>query len=126
MSGKYTAARQAAGEARLSWVGDRVVAQLVSAEYIFNAGNKSAADIKGAVGAAVEITGKTLEGGWAKCSALTFPKVKGAEVLGMVVRLDSGGETTPIVYLDGIESFPMRPNGSDIVVAVPAQGLFRF
>lgn len=125
MSGKYGAGRQRFGEGRLDWRSQPLVAQLVSAAYIFNPAHKTGADITGAVGKPVELTGKTIENGWAKCASIAFRDVKGEEVDAIVIRCDGPGEQTLVVYLDAIDRFPMKPNGGDILVAVPPQGLFR-
>lgn len=125
MSGKYAAGRQRFGEARCDWPKDNIVAQLVSAEYIFNPLHKTGADLTGAVGKPVALTGKSIENGWAKCNNLVFAQVTGPDVVAIVLRCEGRAEATLIAYLDGIDNFPMKPNGGDILVAVPADGLFR-
>lgn len=125
MSGKYTAGRQRFGEARLDWRTQNMVAQLVSVGYIFNPAHKTGADIKAAVGKPEPLTGTLIENGWAKCNTMTFRQVRGEEVGGVVIRCDGPSEHTLICFIDGLENFPMKPNGGDIIVTVPPQGLFR-
>lgn len=127
MSGKYDLARELFGDGLLSWTKDRIVAQLVSAEYVYLAKHRDARDLRGLVGAAVVLNGKSIAGGWAKADTLLFRQVSGPEVVALVIRRDAAEEKRKslIVYLDDIERFPMTPNGGDIEVEIPAAGLFR-
>ena len=139
MSGKFNAARAAFGEGTLSWTRDRIVAQLVSAAYKFNEQHAVAASLTGKVGAAVELTGKSVTGkGWLRAANLAFPRVKGETVVAIALHrapaAGSAQQATLIVFLDDIHAdpkdpssmaFPMVPNGGDILVSVPEQGIFR-
>lgn len=128
MSGKYDAARDAFGDGKLSWTRDRIVAQLVSADYAFNPRHTDRRDLKGLLGTPVVLTGRAMERGWAKALDIVFKQVSGgADAAAVVIRRDGAEEksTTLIVHLDQVEGFPMKTNGGDIIARVPAQGLFR-
>ncbi len=129
-NGKYDAARDAFGAGALSWTGDKIVAQLVSREYVFDARHKDVRSIKGALGAALVLTEKSIAAGWVKCATLLFPQVTGdgkQDAVAIVFRRESSeaSRATLIEYHDDIEHFPMKPNGGDIEVATPAPGWFR-
>lgn len=125
MSHKYAAARQAFGEGALSWSNDKIVAQLVSAEYVCNpVAHRDAKSIKGAIGAPVELTGKSIKDGWAKAGSITFKAVSGPDAYAIVLHR-AGEEKTLIAYLDQIDRFPMKLNGGDVIIATPETGFFR-
>ena len=129
MSGKYNAAREAFGEGSLSWTRDRIVAQLVSAEYVFAESHTAARDLKGKVGEPVVLEGKSIKSGRARAAKLVFRQVTGSPVVAIVLhRAPLAGSSqagTLIAYLNGVDKFPMVPNGGHIEVDVPEQGFFR-
>jgi hypothetical protein len=127
VSGKYDFAREAFGKGELSWTADDIVAQLVSAQYLFSAAHRDSRDLRGLVGAALELTGKSINGGWAKCDKLVFRQVDGANVAAIVFRRAAQAEadTTLIFFHNEVANFPMVTNGGDIEVEVPARGIFR-
>lgn len=130
MSGKYIAAREQLGAGSLSWTGERILAQLVSDAYQFDERHHSAADLTGKIGEPVELTGKSVSGGWAHCANLEFRQVRADRDAVALVVYRAGSKSRPatlIVHLDQIDSFPLRPNGGNILLEVSAdQGLFRF
>lgn len=131
MSGKYNAARQAFGEGSLSWTKDRIVAQLLGAAYRYSATHTTAAALNAKVGAAVELSDKSIREGYARAAQLVFARVTGdQQVVAMAIHRESpAGSAKPatlIAYIDGIEHFPMTPNGGDILVDLPQKlGVFR-
>ena len=129
MSGKYNSGRQAFGEGTLSWTRDRIVAQLVSAAYRFNESHAVASTLTGKVGAPVELSAKSITKGYARAANLMFARVAGDKVIAVVLhRVPATGSAqaaTLIAYLDDIAAFPMMPNGGDILVDLPEQGIFR-
>jgi hypothetical protein len=130
MSGKYDVAREGFGDGTISWTKDKIVAQLVTREYVFDPKHKDARTLKGALGAPLTLSGKSIPGGWAKADNMIFKEMPGdgqIEVVAMVIRRDAKEENrkTLIVHLTDIEKFPMKPNGGDILIDVPASGLFR-
>lgn len=127
MSGKYTAAREAFGNGDLSWTRDRIVAHLVSADYVF-APLHTLADLqKDLIGEPVVLTAKSNTGGWLSSARLVFRQVSGPDAVAIVLRRDSAleKERTLIAYLNEIERFPMKLNGGDIQIDVPDKGYFR-
>lgn len=127
MNGKYDTARDAFGDGTLSWTKDRIVAQLVSAQYLYSARHRDARDLRGLVGEAVELSGKSIAAGWVKASSLVFRQVSGPEVVALVIRRQADEEMrkTLIVYLGDVDRFPIKPNGGDIQVDIPSGGIFR-
>jgi len=120
MSGKYNAARNAFAEKRLSWTQDRILAQLLSAEYRFRE-DHSPDDLTGTVGEPIELSGKEVDDGWLFAATLKFEQVRGPEVLAIVFYSDS----LLIEYHNEIENFPMFPNGGDIEVSILRPGIVR-
>lgn len=125
MSGKYDAGRDALGSAEISWTAHAIMAQLVAETYAFDPAHGAPADIIGLVGKPVELAGKSLERGWARANNIIFRQVTGARVGAIVLWRENAGGQTLIAHIDGIHRFPMTPNGGDIRIDVPAQGLFR-
>lgn len=128
MSGKYLAAREAFGEGALSWTRDRIVAQLVSAAYVFNELHAAAGDLAGQVGEPIELTEKSMTGGWAGAAKMVFPQVSGAEVVAVVFYRQPAGKkqaSTLIACMDSVDNFPMTPNGGDIEIDIAGAGIFR-
>ena len=127
MSLKYNAARDAFGDGRMSWTAAKIVAQLVSAEYLATERHTDARDLKGLVGSPLVLSGKSIKDGWCTAAQMRFEQIRGGTVTALVIRRDAEAEhdKTLIVYLNDIKDFPMKTNGGDIVVDVPAKGLFR-
>lgn len=127
MSGKYDAAREAFGAGELSWTGNAIVAQLVSAEYAYDGSHRDARRLKGEVGEPVELTGKSIEAGYAKADKLVFRQVSGAAPVAIVFhrRAAAKADATLIFFQDNVINFPMPTNGGDIEVEVPPRGIFR-
>lgn len=131
MSGKYDYGRELMADGSLSWTRDRIVAQLVSREYAFDVRHRDARSLKGLLGTAVVLANKSVPAGWAKSDHLVFKEVSGKpddEAVAMIFRRDSkeAARSTLIAYLDSFDRFPMRLNGGDILVDMPAPGFFRF
>jgi hypothetical protein len=125
VSGKYDAGRDAFGEGRICWSEHTVMAQLVSADYRFDAAHRDPAGIRGRVGNAVALNGKTMQNGWAKAESIGFSQVSGPRVTGMVLWHAGEQGSTLIVHLDQVSGFPIQPNGGDIHVDAPRNELFR-
>ena len=127
MSGKYDAAREGFGAGELSWTGDPIVAQLVSAEYAYDGSHRDTRRLKGEVGDAVELTGKSIEAGYAKADKLVFRQVSGQTPVAIVFHRQAAAkaDATLIFFSDNVLHFPMPPNGGDIEVEVPPRGIFR-
>jgi hypothetical protein len=127
MSARYDLSRQLFGEGSLSWTRDAIVAQLVTADYKFNLAHRDRRDLRGLIGEPVALTGRTVPRGFAKADSVLFREVKSGDVVGVVFRRDAADEskTNLIFYADGIAGFPMRANGGDIKIDLPAQGIFR-
>lgn len=127
MSAKYDDARDEFAEALMSWTRDRFVAQLVSREYIFSATHRVAADLKGQVGEPVELTGRRVSKGWLRAASPTFKELNGPEVVALVIHRKAldGKRATLVAYLDQVERFPMKPNGGDLILDLPEQGILR-
>ena len=120
MSGKTDAARQAFGEGTLSWTRDRLFAQLLTAEYQYSDAHTSATQLTGRLGAPVELTGKTIARGHARCATIVFGKIKGDQpAVAYAIYRDRPNAQLLVAYIDAITGFPMMPNGGDIVVDPP-------
>ena len=131
MSGKYTAGREAFGGGSLSWTADRIVAQLVGAGYRYNEGHGAESSLSAKIGAPAELSDKSIKRGYARCGQIVFERVSGNIQAAAIVifRKPLPGNAQPdtlIVYLDGVNGFPITPNGGDILVDLPQEkGLFR-
>jgi hypothetical protein len=130
MSSKYNAARRAFGEGSLSWTRDRIVAQLVSAEYKFNETHATDTWLAGRVGDPVELAERSVAAtGHVRAKQMIFRAVRGPQVVALAIyRAPGEGSKQPrtlIAYIDDVEAFPMMPNGGDILIDMPEQGIFR-
>jgi hypothetical protein len=128
MSGRYDRAREEFGKGALSWTKQRIVAQLLSREYVFSAAHTDRRDLRGLIGNALELTHLQIPNGWARCANLVFREVRGqAPVVAIVFRREAPEEKdkTLIAYIDQVSGFPMMPNGGDILVDTPDPGFFR-
>ena len=112
---RYDAGREAFGQARLNWPQDDIVAYLVSDAYRPRASHKFAESLIGIIAGPESLQKRSIDDGYAKADAVLFPRVHGEkDAVGLVVaRRDS----VLIAYSDEIEDFPMRLNGSDILVS---------
>lgn len=125
MSGKYISARNAFGSGDLSWPADQIMAQLVSAQYVFDETHKALSDLSGAVGSPIRLSGTKMVNGWARADAMLFKQVKGPSVCAVIFYRDGDAGVVLIGYSDQIERFPMLPNGGDIELDVMEPGIFR-
>lgn len=81
--------------------------------------DESQADIpESAVIAERTLTGKTLDGTTYRGDDLTFPKVTGSQVGGVVLLKDTGeySTSTLIAFVDNAPEFPITPDGTDITI----------
>lgn len=131
MSAKYDAARQAFGEGTLSWTRDRLFGQLLGSDYVFSEKHTTPAQLGSArIGDPVELTGKTIARGYARCGTIAFKRVPGPrQAVAYAIYRDhpaSNGGQLLVAFIDGVDGFPMLPNGGDILIDPPETGgLFR-
>lgn len=115
MNKRYSAGRDAQAKGEVRWISDDIEAVLVDTrQYKFNDRHSKAADITGIISSA-KVPGRTVDaGGYCRAAEIKFPKARG-EQAGAVVFYKNGGPL--LAYVDGIEDFPLRLNGSDIFIA---------
>lgn len=92
--------------------------QLVSASYIVSTGHHFFSDVVGGgrVGSPRTLTGKVATDGAFGAAAVTFPGLTGSAIVGAVLYVDSGSESTsPLVcYLDTGNGLPISPDGGAV------------
>ncbi len=101
---------------------------LVTAGYTYSSANQFYSSVSASVvGTPQTIESKTFTGGVFDGSDATFTTVTGAQVVALVLYVDTGvAGTSPLVaYIDtGVTNLPVTPNGGDITITWNASGIF--
>jgi len=123
---KYSSAREAFGEGRLSWTKDDIVGYLIAPSYRFSDSHSSVTNLAGAVAAGpVALTERAIAAGYASSGRLTFEDVEGD--VAAVVLARRGGVL--IAFLDEVEGLPRRLAArADLTIGAPKKSapLFYF
>ncbi|MDY0136665.1 MAG: hypothetical protein RBS36_05780 [Thiomicrospira sp.] len=119
----YTAAKTAMMTGGLNLLADTIRVALVDgAEYVFNAGHTSLADVPPAARVAVAtLTGKSVTAGVFDANDAIFVAASGAQSECLILYRDSGNEATStlIGYIDTGSGLPVTPTGFDLIVVWP-------
>lgn len=101
---------------------------LVTAGYTYSATDQFYSSVSASVvGTPQTIGSKTFTNGVFDGSDVTFTAVSGAQVVSLVIYIDTGSAaTSPLVaVLDtGITNLPVTPNGGDIAITWNPSGIF--
>ena len=108
--------------------GQTVKVALVTAGYTYSAANQYYSSVSASVvGTPQTLGNKTFTDGVFDADDVTFTAVTGAQVVALVVYIDTGNAaTSPLVaFIDtGVSNLPVLPNGGDIAVTWNATGIF--
>lgn len=101
---------------------------LVTAGYTYVSTDQFYSSVSAAVvGTPQTLGSKTFANGVFDAGDATFTAVTGAQVVALVIYIDTGSAaTSPLVaYLDtGVTNLPVTPNGGDILITWDASGIF--
>jgi len=111
---RYPAGRQAFGEGRIDWTKTAIVAYLVDGGYKASPKHRTVTDLAGVIQGPVEVTGRSIEDGYAKSERIRFAGVRGERPASAVVIAKR--DAALIAYSDEVANFPVQPNGGDIDV----------
>lgn len=106
--------------AQIDFSAHTISAVLLPSTYTYSTAHEFLADVGGIIGAAVELTGKTINGGVLDAEDLYFGALaSGSVVKALALFRDTGSAaTSPLIcYLDEVVGFPFSTNGG--AVAVP-------
>lgn len=96
-----------------------VLVQTGVGHYVASSGDQFLSSISSGdrVDTSGNLTGKTISGGVANCSAVTYLNVTGPVIGAIVVYKDTGSAaTSPLIcYNDEATGLPVTPNGGDLV-----------
>ena len=126
----YTKYREKALTGEVDWVDDNIKVVLVdAADYTVNLATHDFLDDipSGArVATSGNLSGKTATNGAADADDVTFTAVSGDVSEALVIYKDSGSAATSplIAYIDTATGLAVTPNGGDITVIWPAEGIF--
>ena len=108
--------------------GQTVKVALVTAGCTYSAANQYYSSVSASVvGTPQTLGNKTFTDGVFDADDVTFTAVTGAQVVALVVYIDTGNAaTSPLVaFIDtGVSNLPVLPNGGDIAVTWNATGIF--
>ncbi len=101
---------------------------LVTAGYTYSSANQFYSSVSASVvGTPQTIGTKTFTNGVFDGGNVTFTAVTGAQVVALVIYIDTGNAaTSPLVaFIDtGVTNLPVTPNGGDIAITWNASGIF--
>ena len=108
--------------------GQTVKVALVTAGYTYSAANQYYSSVSASVvGTPQTLSNKTFTDGVFDADDVNFTAVTGAQVVALVIYIDTGSAaTSPLVaFIDtGVSNLPVLPNGGDIAVTWNATGIF--
>ena len=108
--------------------GQTVKVALVTAGYTYSAANQYYSSVSASVvGTPQTLGNKTFTDGVFDADDVNFLAVSGAQVVALVIYIDTGSAaTSPLVaYIDtGVSNLPVQPNGGDISITWNATGIF--
>lgn len=120
-SGLYASGREGFLDGSIDWDTDDIRAVLVdTGTYTVDlATHNMHDDLSGIVATSSNFSGKTVTGGVADASDVTFSAVSGSTVEAIVIYKWTGSSATSrlIAYIDTATGLPVTPNGGDITVA---------
>lgn len=108
--------------------GQTVKVALVTAGYTYSAANQYYSSVSASVvGTPQTLGNKTFTDGVFDADDVNFLAVSGAQVVALVIYIDTGSAaTSPLVaYIDtGVTNLPVTPNGGDIAITWNSTGIF--
>ena len=108
--------------------GQTVKVALVTAGYTYSGANQYYSSVSASVvGTPQTLTSKTFTDGVFDAADVLFTAVTGAQVVALVIYIDTGNAaTSPLVaFIDtGVTNIPVTPNGGDIAITWNASGIF--
>ena len=108
--------------------GQTVKVALVTAGYTYNSADQYYSSVSAAVVGTPQTLGtKTFTNGVFDAADVLFTSVTGAQVVALVIYIDTGNAaTSPLVaFIDtGVTNLPVTPNGGDIAITWSASGIF--
>ena len=116
----YNYARELFLTGALNWsTHDIKVVAIDTGTYTFSAAHQFHSELSGIVATSGNLASKTVTGGIADATDVTFPAVSGSSIEAFVVYRDTGvSATSPLIlYLDSGTGLPVTPNGGDIILA---------
>lgn len=106
--------------AAINFATDTIKAVLVSSGYTYSTAHEFLSDLGATtLGAAQELTSKTVTGGAFDAADVTFPTLTaGNTVKALVLFKDTGvaGSSPLIDYIDDVTGLPMATNGGDVQI----------
>lgn len=101
---------------------------LVTAGYTYSSANQFYSSVSASVVGTPQTLGtKTFTNGVFDAADVLFTAVTGAQVVALVIYIDTGSAaTSPLVaFIDtGVTNLPVTPNGGDIAITWNASGIF--
>lgn len=108
--------------------GQTVKVSLVTAGYTYSASDQYYSSVSAsAIGTPQTLGNKTFTDGVFDADDVSFLSVSGAQVVALVIYIDTGSAaTSPLVaFIDtGVTNLPVTPNGGDINITWNATGIF--
>lgn len=108
--------------------GQTVKVALVTAGYTYSSTDQYYSSVSASVvGTPQTLGNKTFTDGVFDADDVTFASVSGAQVVALVIYIDTGNSaTSPLVaFIDtGVTNLPVLPNGGDISITWNATGIF--
>ena len=108
--------------------GQTVKVALVTAGYTYSSTDQYYSSVSASVvGTPQTLGSKTFTDGVFDAADVTFTSVSGAQVVALVIYIDTGNSaTSPLVaFIDtGVTNLPVVPNGGDIAITWNASGIF--
>lgn len=108
--------------------GQTVKVALVTAGYTYSSTDQYYSSVSASVvGTPQTLGSKTFTDGVFDAADVTFTSVSGAQVVALVIYIDTGNSaTSPLVaFIDtGVTNLPVTPNGGDIAITWNASGIF--
>ena len=108
--------------------GQTVKVALVTAGYTYSSTDQYYSSVSASVvGTPQTLGNKTFTDGVFDADDVTFASVSGAQVVALVIYIDTGNSaTSPLVaFIDtGVTNLPVLPNGGDISITFNASGIF--
>lgn len=108
--------------------GQTVKVALVTAGYTYSSSDQYYSSVTAsAVGTPQTLGSKTFTDGVFDAADVLFTSVSGAQVVSLVIYIDTGSAaTSPLVaFIDtGVTNLPVTPNGGDIAITWNASGIF--
>lgn len=128
---KFDGFLEAVLKGEVNWLGDNIRAALVDTE-LYTA-NKATHNFLSSIPDAailytsVNLSGKTATKGLAKADPATFVNATGPAASAVVLYKHTGTSSTArlIAYFDSANGLPVIPNGADVRVVWPDNGIFQ-